>query len=146
MKHGLRIGVVLGAGIFALVCGLNQGTDAANSAAFWNASQAKPVHPATQTAAGSKKESAGALPHGLWEAILANYHVNVDQVEIISLADLNEDKRNDAIVKILGDYSGSCGHTAAVFKQESDGYRMISDIDCVAEITVDEKRTNGWLD
>jgi hypothetical protein len=33
-----------------------------------------------------------------------------------------------------------------VFKKESDGYRMISSIDCVAEITVDEKRTNAWLD
>jgi hypothetical protein len=106
MKCGLRIGVVLGASIL-LVCGLNQGADAANSEAFGNASQAKPVHPATQTAAGSKKELAGALPQGLWEAILANFQVNVDQVGIISLADLNGDKKSDAIVKILGDYSGS---------------------------------------
>jgi hypothetical protein len=146
MKYGLRIGVVLGASIFALVCGLNKGTDAANSEAFRNASQAKLVYLATQTEAGSKKELAYALPQGLWEAILAEFQDKVGQVEIISHADLNGDKRGDAIVKILGDYSGSCGYTAAVFSKEPDGYRMISAISCVAEITVDEKRTNGWLD
>jgi hypothetical protein len=70
--------------------------------AFWKAFLAKPVYLATQTTAGSKKELAGALPKGLWKAILAEYQVNVDQAEIISLADLNGDKRSDAIVKILG--------------------------------------------
>jgi len=146
MKHGLRIGVVLGVSVFALVCGLSKSTDAANSEAFWNASQAKPVDSATQTAVGSEKELAAALPQGLWEAILAEYKVNIDQVEVILQADLDGDKRIDAIVKILGDYSGSCGYTAALFKKEPDGYRKISEILCVIEITVDERRTNGWLD
>ena len=93
------------------------------------------------------RASEADLPKGLWEEIRANYQdIKPDQVDVISLADLNGDGKSDAIMQIAGGYAGSCGFTAGIFKKVPAGYKLVSDIACVSKIAVDKKSTNGWVD
>ncbi|WP_432405501.1 hypothetical protein [Wukongibacter sp. M2B1] len=62
--------------------------------------------------------------------------------------DLNEDKKPETFVYLLGPYvSGSGGSTALIFEDDADDYKLISTITLVRNpIIVSDNKTNGWND
>jgi hypothetical protein len=64
------------------------------------------------------------------------------------LTDLDGDKRDDAIVLLVGPFwCGTGGCTMLVFRATADGYRFVSDSSATSEpIRVTTAQSNGWRD
>lgn len=62
--------------------------------------------------------------------------------------DLNEDKKPETFVYLLGTYvSGSGGSTALIFEGDKDQYKLVSKFTLVRNpIIVSDNKTNGWKD
>ncbi len=62
--------------------------------------------------------------------------------------DLNEDKKPEIFVYLIGPYvSGSGGSTSLIFEENEDVYRLISRITLARNpIIVSDNKTNGWKD
>jgi hypothetical protein len=62
--------------------------------------------------------------------------------------DLNGDGRPEVLVYLFGSYTcGSGGCNTLVFRQDGEGYKLVSEISLTHNpVVVSERRTNGWND